>query len=224
MNPSLLRRFPIRRGNHPSREDGLCAMEMVAWLAGEEHGDAPSCTCPTIAALVRAFNDRLPDDAARERHLRPLLARLIGTRGTAADARRRAWMVADRVARELAPRALERRGAHEAARSLRALDEVRDAAGAAVAAALLEGEDRGELRAARWVLRRAAGPLAPELWVGAAARVARGEHDFTALARLLERMVGGGARRQRSTPTSPSVGVTSSRRTSSARSAASSAR
>lgn len=227
MNPSLLQRFPIRRGNHPSREDGLCAMEMVAWLAGEEHSDSPSCTSPTIAALVRAFNDRLPDDDTRESYLRPLLARLIGTRGTSAEERRRAWAVADCVARELAPSVLERRGACAKARALRALEEVRDADGARAAGALLEDEGGDALRAARWLLRQAAGTLPAVLWVGGAARVAGHAVEFEALARLLERLVAG-KRPVRpghfAVPASRTVGSTSSRRTGAARSSASRSR
>jgi hypothetical protein len=76
---------PLRRGAHASADDGMCAMEMVAWLAGEAHTDEPLCACPVIAAFVRAVNDALPSDAARDRHLRPLVPRFVGTRGTAAD-------------------------------------------------------------------------------------------------------------------------------------------
>ena len=37
------------------RKNDLCAMEMVAWLAGEAHSDEPECACPVLAAMVRAL-------------------------------------------------------------------------------------------------------------------------------------------------------------------------
>ena len=68
----LKEQVPLQRGSHPSREDGMCAMEMVSWLAGEAHSDEPRCTCPVLAALVRACNDAM-GDAARNLHLQPLV-------------------------------------------------------------------------------------------------------------------------------------------------------
>jgi hypothetical protein len=56
--------YTLRHGSHESPQDGLCAMEWVAYLAGEKHSDYPSCvdlalrgfaigsttTCQTICA------------------------------------------------------------------------------------------------------------------------------------------------------------------------------
>jgi len=64
---------PLRAGAHPTRDDGVCAMEMVAWLAGEAHSDEPRCACPVLGALVRASNDAMTD-AQRDRFLRPFAA------------------------------------------------------------------------------------------------------------------------------------------------------
>ena len=85
--------FPLRRGAHDRRDDGMCAMEMVAWLAGEAHSDEPRCACPVIASYVRALNDLLPDDGARTRLLRPLVPKFVNTRGNAQDERRRGFVV-----------------------------------------------------------------------------------------------------------------------------------
>lgn len=39
----------LRSGGHGSREDGVCALEAVAWLAGRSA--ARSALAPTVAAL-----------------------------------------------------------------------------------------------------------------------------------------------------------------------------
>lgn len=48
-------------GKHARREEGVCALELVAWLAGEEHSDHPACVSPVVAHFVRAWNDHLSD-------------------------------------------------------------------------------------------------------------------------------------------------------------------
>lgn len=64
-------------GKHQALTEGACAMEMVAYLAGEPHSDHPACTNPVLAGLARNVND-YSDDAVRQR-LAPLLPSLIGT-------------------------------------------------------------------------------------------------------------------------------------------------
>lgn len=68
--------IPLSSGAHASPDEGLCAMELVALMAGLPHSDKPDCTCPMIAGYVRRLNDYLGDD--RE-SLRPYLPMLIGT-------------------------------------------------------------------------------------------------------------------------------------------------
>jgi hypothetical protein len=114
----------LTEGSHASREDGMCAMEAVAWLAGEAHSDAPACVCPVIAAAMRAINDRL-DDADRQQ-LVPYLQRVIGTRGDAALERRRGFAAADWAVRVAAPRALRACGLADAADRLASLSPVVD--------------------------------------------------------------------------------------------------
>lgn len=43
--------LPLKAGGHSSREDGLCAMEMVAYLAGAPHSASPPCACPITHQL-----------------------------------------------------------------------------------------------------------------------------------------------------------------------------
>ncbi|MCA8975327.1 MAG: hypothetical protein KDC98_11440, partial [Planctomycetes bacterium] len=84
----LIGQFPLASGAHPTRSDGMCAMEMVAWLAGEAHSDEPACACPVLGALVRACNDVM-GDRDRNRLLRPLVPALVNSRATVAIERQR---------------------------------------------------------------------------------------------------------------------------------------
>ncbi len=94
----------LKHGAHSSPEDGLCAMEAVAFLSKEKHSDAPSCACPVISAVVRDWNDSISDDDTRTRLLRPLLPRLVGTRvGGDEVLLERMWMVIDWQIRTYVP-------------------------------------------------------------------------------------------------------------------------
>jgi hypothetical protein len=95
--------IPILAGSHDTRDDGVCAMELVAWMAGEPHSDSPACTCPVLAAFVRSWNDGIADDDTRARLLRPFLPRLIGTRSTPQIEEQRAWLATDWLVRVCAP-------------------------------------------------------------------------------------------------------------------------
>ncbi|MEC7582953.1 MAG: hypothetical protein VYE77_01435 [Planctomycetota bacterium] len=150
----LFDQHPLRRGAHPSRDDGMCAMEMVAWLAGERHSDEPDCACPVIASFVRAVNDGLPSDEARDAMLRPLVPRFVNTRGNAADQRRRGLLVADAVVRHFVPHLLEKRGLRSEAEALRMLPAVTTVSGARTALHALDFWAKDQ-HAARWVLQRA---------------------------------------------------------------------
>ena len=90
-------------GAHDSSDAGMCAMEAVAFLAGEPHSDAPQCTCPVIAAFVRFWNDGLPSDEDRVRLLGPLLTEILDTRGSEALAERRSLMAFDWLVRVQTP-------------------------------------------------------------------------------------------------------------------------
>jgi hypothetical protein len=68
---------PLKRGKHNDPRDGLCAMEMVAFMERLEHTDSPACTCPVISAYARGLNDLLPDEHRNK--LLPYLSRLVGT-------------------------------------------------------------------------------------------------------------------------------------------------
>ncbi|MBA2684074.1 MAG: hypothetical protein H0U66_06260, partial [Gemmatimonadaceae bacterium] len=110
----------LKSGGHNSFVDGVCAMELVSYLAGEEFSDHPKCTSPVIGAFVRSWNDSLADEP-RNRLLRPLLPKLIGTRTTEADDETRAWMATDWLVRVHTPAWLELAGFFSRAAELRAL-------------------------------------------------------------------------------------------------------
>src|ERR1051326_4106871 len=94
----------LKAGGHSSRGiASVCAMEAVAWLAGEPHSDQPQCACPVIGAFMRSWNDNIRDDETRTALLRPLLPALIGTRATKAVELRRSYLALDWLARECAP-------------------------------------------------------------------------------------------------------------------------
>jgi len=86
---------PIGHGSHQSFDDGYCVMEAVAYVAGEKFSDQPKCCCPVISAFLRAWNDDLATDADRDRLLKPLVPRLVGTRSTPAVEQRRADLALD---------------------------------------------------------------------------------------------------------------------------------
>ena len=92
----------VAKGGHKTREGALCAMELVAWLAGEPHTDRPQCTSRVIGLLIRRWNDDL-SDGDRTRLLRPLLPSLVGTRGTKKQESHRVGMIMDWCIRECTP-------------------------------------------------------------------------------------------------------------------------
>jgi hypothetical protein len=55
----------------------MCLMSLVAFLAGEDHSDAPGCASPLIQAFAVRINDSMPDEV-RQR-LKPFAPRIIGT-------------------------------------------------------------------------------------------------------------------------------------------------
>lgn len=69
--------FHLSAGKHASPEEGLCAMEVVAFLDGKSHTDHPRCACEIIGAYVRHINDHMPDDVRQQ--LLPYLHRLVGS-------------------------------------------------------------------------------------------------------------------------------------------------
>jgi len=78
-------------GNHEAGSGELCAMEYVAFLAGEEHSDFPKCACPVISLYVQTLNDRMNEDWRYQ--LRGYLLRLIGNRDPKSETERADYLV-----------------------------------------------------------------------------------------------------------------------------------
>jgi hypothetical protein len=116
----MLDAIVLRVGNHEIPEYGMCAMEAVAWLAGERHTDEPRCACPVIAEFVRRLNDRM--DYERRQQLRAFLPRLIGSRSAEHMAPRAEYLTRQAVTVFL-PLFYDELGRSEIAASLRALPD-----------------------------------------------------------------------------------------------------
>ncbi len=183
----LIDQYPLRRGSHPTRNDGMCAMEMVAWLAGEPHSDEPECACPVIAAFVRACNDTM-GDAARSRCLRPLVPMLVNTRSTPAREAERGLLVVDALVRRLVPEALRRQRRSDELRLFAQLPAITDQEGLQAAARVLELFAPGQ-HAARWVVQRSLEGVAPARYVAGAVQVARALGNPAAWAIVTETIV-----------------------------------
>ena len=96
-----LERVTLKKGAHSGPDSGMCVMEAVSILAGEDFGDSPSCTSPIIATFLRSWNDALPD-ADRQQLKRHVMA-VIGTnRGPGVD-EDLAWMCTDWMVRTYTP-------------------------------------------------------------------------------------------------------------------------
>jgi hypothetical protein len=139
-----LRSFTFGKGAHATREDGMCLMESVAFLAGEDHSDAPACACPVITKLGVWLNDSC-HDALRQELLADLPWRIVGTRSPGAIERQRGYMAADWAVRFVCPIVLRRAGLDAEAQSLESLPVVNDEASADYAA---DGAARAAARAA----------------------------------------------------------------------------
>ena len=89
----------LRPGCHETREEGVCAMEAAAWLAGEPHSDKPKCVSLMISRFMRSWNDALPNNADRDRLLLPLIPRILNTATGLDDDRTRSYLAMDWLVR-----------------------------------------------------------------------------------------------------------------------------
>jgi len=121
----------LLKGNHAKREQGVCVLEAVVWLAGEEHSDQTDCACPVIAAFLRVTNDRATDEQRQE--LRPYIPALVGSKAGRKVTVARGFVAADYAVRVFAPLRLEYHGRKEYATLLRGLTPITDKASAVAA-------------------------------------------------------------------------------------------
>ena len=116
---------PLKRGKHNNFSDGACVMEAVSYIAGEPWSDHPACACPVITAFLVNWNDALPDDE-RDTLLRPLILRVVGTRGDTELGQRRVMMAVDWLVRVHTPAWLRLAKLDAAASALEGLPEITD--------------------------------------------------------------------------------------------------
>jgi hypothetical protein len=165
-------------GNHCNFSEGHCAMEVVAWLAGLGHTDAPECASPVLRDFTVGLNDRW--DTVQRQTLKPFLPRMVGTAGDGQD-EARAYLALDWLVRTYAPEWLDVAGLTERARDLRDLPRIVDPASAqsAVPVAHAARQDAAAAwdaaRAAAWDAARAAAGDAAGDAARAAARDAAGD-------------------------------------------------
>jgi len=181
---------PLQRGAHPTRDDGMCAMEMVAWLKGEAHSDEPGCACPVLGAFVRACNDAM-SDAQRNRFLRPLVPVLVDTRATAAVERARGLVAIDCLVRTLLPMWLGQKRRRAEAKLLADLPPLERLEDLRTALRAIE-HFATDQHASRWVLQRALEGTPAPRYVAGIVQLLRAMNDtaaWTAAVALIERMV-----------------------------------
>lgn len=69
----------LSEGCHLSPQEGMCVMECVAYIAGEEHTDQPMCADPSLAWLAIQLNDTATSEKQRQKLL-PFVLRLAGSK------------------------------------------------------------------------------------------------------------------------------------------------
>lgn len=170
---------PLKSGSHSGPAAGACVMEAAAYVAGEPWSDQPQCVCWIIGMFLRNWNDDLLNDAERDRFLRPLIPKIIGTRADKATEQRRSYMALDWLIRTHLPAWLRAARLHAHADNVAGLDPIVDiatavdaapvvrAAGDAAEAAAGDAAGAAAWDAARAAARAAAG--AARAAVGAAA-------------------------------------------------------
>ena len=135
----------LQSGSHKSPDDGMCAMEAAAWLAGEPHGDAPVCVDPIVRRIMVVLNDKFRRDGQRQA-LKPLVERSIGTGGDGRHDERR-LIVMRHIVHTVLPMWLDRAGDHERAATMRAIP-IDSSAGMVAASASISAASE-----AMWLLR-----------------------------------------------------------------------
>ncbi len=175
-------------GAHSDVEQGMCVMEAVAFVAGEEFSDHPKCACPVTAEFLRSWGDVIPDDESRTRLLKPLVPRLVGSRSSKQVEQRRADLVFDWVIRTNTAHLLDMTPElKEHAAALRALPPLLSKkasvyAQPTIVAAREAAKKSAAARAAAWdAARDAAVPAAWAAWAAAQQAAAAKKVDIAGL-------------------------------------------
>lgn len=87
----------LSEGCHRYPAEGMCAMEAVSFISGEPFSEYPDCACPVVTTFVIGFNDSLPDNASRDKWIKPLIPFIVGSRALLSDGRDDSSTIAKRV-------------------------------------------------------------------------------------------------------------------------------
>lgn len=68
-----------------AQPQGVCLMEAVAWVTGEEHSDHPECACPALTEFAIQINDGVSDRVRQE--LLPAIPALVGSKTNSSKVR-----------------------------------------------------------------------------------------------------------------------------------------
>jgi hypothetical protein len=163
-----IQKLSLKPGAH-SPDSTFCVMECVAFVAGEPWSDHPECACPVIGAFLRSWNDSLPNDAERDRLLKPLIRDLVGSKRTKRVEEKRALLCADWLIRVNTPTWLRLAGLTVHADALEALPQITSFAQVP--------SIRGTIQAARDDAYKAGAAARDAAWAAAldAARAAAGD-------------------------------------------------
>jgi len=130
-------KFRLTYGSHTDPNGGMCIMNLVSFMNGDRRiTDRPECACPVIGTFAISVNDYTSDAIRQE--LLPLYSRILGSRGTTEDERRRseifvrfAWQMARRGRLNIANAAVAAANHHVAGVYRAAAASAADAADAA---------------------------------------------------------------------------------------------
>ncbi len=124
--------FTLSASSHSGPSQGMCVMEMVSFLAGEDWSDMPACSSPVVSRFCQVLNDRMGQDFRDK--LQSYVPRLIGTASPEYD-QKRAEYLAWQAIKVFAPIALDAAGLPDQAEILRSFDVSLGLSAAAAAAA-----------------------------------------------------------------------------------------
>ena len=113
---NILKPLVLRRGSGGSFENGLCFMEAVSWLGGEECSDVPRCACPILGAFAIRLNDQLSNNNRQK--LIPLAFDMLGTRSKVHEKLRAEYLLVQ-VARHVISKSFDKIGLSEIAEKYR---------------------------------------------------------------------------------------------------------
>jgi hypothetical protein len=119
----LLDTITLEDGAHDADEGKYCAMELVAYLAGEPHSANPKCASRALTDFLINLNDTWTE--VDRQKLKPFLPRVIGTAGDGQE-HARGYLAIDWLIRTYTPAWLDLAGCAVEAAELRSLRRIVD--------------------------------------------------------------------------------------------------